>query len=142
MAQTVSDSVLSALAAAYSGRVSAQGPATLYAAFFIGASTPLSGGSEASGGNYSRIAITNDQVTGFNAPTGSGGSLVVTNKNDITGPRSSASWGTVNCVRLYDASSGGNLVAGAMLSPTVSVDAAGITIILEAGDVSFTIASA
>jgi hypothetical protein len=142
MSQTISDTVLSALAAAYFGRVSAQGPATLYAAFFIGATGPLTGGTEASGGSYARVAITNDQVTGFDAPTGSGGSLVVTNKSDIVSPRSTAAWGTINAVRLYDAASGGNLVAGAMLSPSVTVDAAGITLTLEAGDLTFTLASA
>lgn len=141
MSQTISDTVLSALAAAYFGRVSAQGPATLYAAFFIGASGPLTGGTEATGGNYSRTAKTNDQ-TNFAAPTGSGGVLTVLNGTDIQGPRSTAAWGTVNCVRLYDAASGGNLVAGCMLTPSVSVDATGVTITIEAGALSFALASA
>ena len=142
MSQTISDTVLSALAAAYFGRVSAQGPATLYAAFFIGASGPLAGGTEATGGSYARISITNDQATGFSAPAGSGGSLVVSNLSDIVSPRSTAAWGTINAVRLYDASTGGNLVAGATLSPSVTADAAGITITVESGDLTFTLASA
>ena len=140
MSQTISDTVLSALAAAYFGRVAAQGPATLYAAFFIGATLPLSGGTEATGGNYSRTAKTNNQ-TNFAAPTGSGGTLTVLNGTDIVGPRSTAAWGTVNCVRFYDAASAGTLLGGAMLTPTVSVDAAGITITLEAGAVSIVLAS-
>ena len=140
MSQTISDTVLSALAAAYFGGVAAQGPATLYAAFFIGATGPLTGGTEAAGGNYSRTAKTNNQAN-FAAPTGSGGTLTVLNGTDIVGPRSTAAWGTVNCVRFYSASSGGTLLGGAILTPTVSVDAAGITITLEAGAVSIVLAS-
>lgn len=146
--QTITDTVLSALAAAYFGRVAAQGPATIYAAFFYGAGAPLTGGTEvsASGTNYARTAITNDQSTGFNAPSGSAGSLVVTNKSDIVGPRSTAAWhpggDPVNCVRFYDAATDGNLLGGAMLNPTVTVDAAGITITLEADSVEITLASA
>ena len=145
MSQTIADTVLSALAAAYFGRVAAQGPATLSAAFFYDASGPLTGGSEvsSSGTNYSRKAVTNDQTTGFNAPTGTGGSLTVTNKSDITSPRSTAAWHAaghpINCVRFYDS---GTLLGGAMLNPTVTVDAAGITITLEAGQVSIVLASA
>lgn len=147
MAQSIADTVLSALAAAYFGRVSAQGPATVYAAFFYGATGPLAGGTEVStsGTNYTRRSIANDQSTGFNAPTGSGGTLTVTNKSDIVSPRSTAAWhpggNPVNCVRFYDASTAGNLLGGSFLTPTVTVDASGITITLEAGQVSITLAS-
>lgn len=147
MAQTVADLVLSALAAAYFGRVSAQGPATLYAAFVYDATGPLTGGTEVStsGTNYSRKSITNDQTTGFNAPTGSGGTLTVTNKSDIVSPRSTAAWHAaghpINCVRLYDAASGGNLLAGAILPVTRTVDATGMTITIEAGSASFALVS-
>ncbi len=141
MSQTISDTVLSALAAAFLGRVSYAGPATVYAAFFFGASGPLTGGTEASGGNYSRTAITNTQ-TNFAAPTGSGGSLTVLNGTDIVSPRSSAAWGSINCVRLYDAASGGNLLAGAVLPVVRTVDATGIKITIEAGQASFVVASA
>jgi hypothetical protein len=147
MSQTIADPVLSALAAAYFGKVAAQGPATIYAAFIYDASGPLTGGTEVStsGTNYARTAITNDQSTGFNAPTGSGGTLTVTNKTNIVSPRSTAAWHAaghpVNCVRFYDASSGGTLLGGAILNPAVTVDASGITITLEAGQVSVVIAS-
>ncbi len=147
MPQTISDSVLSALSAAYFGRVAAQGPATLYVAFIYDATGPLTGGTEVStsGTNYSRKSVTNDQSTGFNAPTGSGGTLTVTNKTDIVSPRSTAAWHTtghpINCVRIYDAATAGNLLAGAILPITRTVDAAGITITLEAGQASFAIAS-
>jgi hypothetical protein len=147
MSQTISDTVLSALAAAYFGRVAAQGPATLYAAFFYGAAGPLTGGTEVTsvGTNYTRKAVANDQATGFNAPAGAGGTLTVTNKNDIPSDRSSAAWhpngNPINCVRFYDAANGGNLIGGSMLAPTATVDAAGVRIIIEAGQLSIVISS-
>lgn len=144
MPQTISDTVLSALAAAYFGRVAAQGPASLYVGFFIGATGPLTGGTECTGGNYARVQVANNQ-TNFPAPTGSGGTLTVANGTDIVSPRSTAAWGagsaTVNCVRLYDAASGGTLLAGAMITPTRNVDAAGIRLTIEAGQATFQLVS-
>jgi hypothetical protein len=147
MSQTIANSVLKALAAAYFGRVTAQGPATLYAAFIYDATLPLSGGTEvsASGTNYSRKAITNDQTTGFVAPAGDAETVTVTNKTDIVGARSTAAWHPadqpINCVRFYDAATDGNLLGGAMLDPAVYVNAAGITITIEAEQLSIVIAS-
>lgn len=130
------ESVRNSLTAAVLGRVSYQGPATVYAALIVGASDALSGGTEVTGGSYARVSITNNQ-TNFPAPSGG----VTTNANAITWPTSSAAWGTVNCVRLYDASSGGTLVGGAMLSPAATVDATGITLSINAGQLSLTISS-
>ena len=130
---TVSTTVLNVLAASYLGTGS---PATLYARFFIGASTGLTGGTEATGGSYAAVAVTNNTVN-FPAPTNG----VITLDANIATPRSTAAWGTINCVRFYDAATGGYLRLGAMLSPTVSVDATGITITIEAGSLTFTVAS-
>jgi hypothetical protein len=123
-----------ALAAAVLGRVSYQGPATLHAALIVGASTALTGGTEATGGSYARVAITNNQ-TNFPAPT----TGVVTNASPITFPTSSAAWGAVNAVRLFDAASGGNLLGGALISPGATVDATGITVSFPASNLSFTV---
>ena len=82
---TISTTVLNALAAAYFGRVAAQGPATLYAAFVYDATDGITGGTEvAAAGNYSRTAIVNDQVK-FSAPAAG----VVKNALNIAGPRES-----------------------------------------------------
>ena len=132
MSTTVSTTVLNVLASSYLGSGS---PATLYAAFFTGATDGLTGGTEAAGGNYSRTAVTNNTT---NFPAASGG--VVTLGVNFSGPRSSAAWGTVNCIRFYTASSGGTLVLGSLLTPTVTVDATGITITIEAGSLTFTVA--
>ncbi len=134
MPATVASPTLAAIAAALFGKVSYAGPTTLYAAAFVGATDGLTGGTEASGGSYARVAITNNQ-TNFPAanPT--------LNANPITFPPATAAWGTVNCIRLYDASSGGNLIAGALLSPAATMDASGITLSVAAGNLSLTVAS-
>lgn len=128
--------VRNALTAAVLGRVSYQGPATVYVALIVSASTALSGGTEVAGGSYARVAIANNQ-TNFPAPT----TGVTTNASAITFPTSSAAWGTVNAVRLYDASSGGNLVGGTIITPGATVDASGITVSFPAGQLSLTITS-
>ena len=133
---TVATATLNSLAGSLLGRTAYTAPATLHAAFFIGASDGVTGGTEATGGNYSRTAVANN-TTNFPAPV----SGVVTTGTAITGPRSSAAWGAVNCVRFYDASSGGNVVAGSLLTPSVSVDATGITITIEAGSLTLTVSS-
>lgn len=134
MPATINTAQLAAIAAALFGRVSYQGPATLYAALIVGATDGLTGGTEATGGSYARVAITNNQ-TNFPAanPT--------VNANVITWPTSSAAWGTVNAVRFFDASSGGTLIGGAPLTPAASVDAAGITVTVPAGSLALTVAS-
>jgi hypothetical protein len=138
---TISTTVLNALAAAYFGRVAAQGPATLYARFFYDAVDGITGGTEvAAANNYAATAIVNNQVN-FNAPANG----VVTNGTPIVGPRSTGAWHAaghpINCVRFYDAAAAGNLIGGAMLNPTVTVDASGITITIEAAQLSITLAS-
>lgn len=133
---TIATATLNSLAGSLLGRTAYTAPATLYAAFIIGASDGVSGGTEAAGGNYSRTAVTNN-TTNFPAPSGG----VVTTGTNIVSPRSSAAWGAVNCLRFFDASTAGNLVAGGLLSPSVSVDATGITITVEAGSLTLTLSS-
>ena len=123
-----------ALAGSLLGRSAYTAPATLHAALIVGASTALTGGTEATGGSYARVAVTNN-TTNFPAPTAG----VVTSANAITWPTSTAAWGAVNAVRLFDAASGGNLVAGAILSPSATVDATGITVSIPAGQLTLTL---
>lgn len=80
-------------------------PATWYIALFTAAPNDAGGGTEVTGGAYARVAVTNDQTTGFNAPSGG----LVDNKNAINFPTPTAGWGTVTHVGKFDASSGGNL---------------------------------
>ena len=78
-------------------------PSTLY----IGLSTTTpsvsgSGVTEPSGGSYSRVSLSN-------LSTPSNGTIKTT--GDIAFPESSADWGTITHYVIYDALTGGNLLA-------------------------------
>jgi hypothetical protein len=132
----LTETIRNALTGSLLGRTAYTAPATLYAGLIVGATDQLSGGAEVSGGSYARVEITNNTA---NFPTPSGG--ITTNANVITWPTSSAAWGSVNAVRLFDAASGGNLVGGALLDPAATVDATGITVSIAATQLSLTIFS-
>lgn len=73
-------------------------PATVYLALAVA-------GVEVSGNNYSRKAVTNN-ATNFPAASSRSKALAVAHQFDAP----SGNWGTVDEVRLYDASSAGNLL--------------------------------
>ena len=92
-------------------------PTTLYLALFTVTPSDSGGGTEASGGGYSRLAITNN-TTNFPNATGSS-PTTKTNGADFAFPAANAdvssgsnmvAWG------LFDASSNGNLIAWGALS--------------------------
>jgi hypothetical protein len=90
-------------------------------------------GTEVSGGSYARVAITLSSAAG--TPTSS------SNTNQIDFPIATASWGTIVALALFDASSGGNMIAftegsGLSLNPTVS---SGESVRFNVGDVVFTL---
>lgn len=93
------------------GNTSFSTPATVYMAAFTVAPTDAGGGTEATGGSYARVSITNNTT---NWPNSSGGSK--SNGTAITFPTASASWGSIVAVALFDASSSGNLLYWATLS--------------------------
>ena len=78
-------------------------PATWYIALTTTAPGESSGGTEVSGGNYARIPVTNNTT---NFPNGTNGSK--TNGTAITSNVSSAAWGTIIGIELWDSASGGN----------------------------------
>jgi hypothetical protein len=72
-----------------------------------------SGGTELSGGSYSRVGLTNNTT---NFPTVS--TNIITNAVVITFPTASADWSTADEVAVYAASSGGSpLLVGVLDSP-------------------------
>jgi hypothetical protein len=79
---------------------------TLYIALYTTLPTMPAGtgGTEVSGNNYSRLAVTNNTT---NFPSSSGGSK--TNGVTFTFATPSGSWGTVVGFGILDGSSGGNL---------------------------------
>lgn len=91
-------------------------PPTIY----VGLSTadPLdtaAGLAEPSGNNYARVSTA---ASDWNAS--SGGAL--DNANDVTFPTASGSWGTLTHFALFDAASGGNMLAHGSLSVSKTID--------------------
>lgn len=128
------------LAAAVFGRVSYQGPATVYAALYTGASDPMAGGTEVAGNAYVRLELVNDQVT-FTLPDAD---AKVGNAAQLIWPLSTGAWGggdPITVCRLYDAASGGNLVGGALLPNPVEITGAMQTVVIAAGALSLTVAN-
>lgn len=107
-------------------------PSSIYVALFTVAPTDAGGGTEVTGGSYTRATVTNNAT---NFPAASGGAK--SNANAITFATATANWGTVVAVGLYDASSGGNLLAwDAITSQSVP---SGVTLSIGAGDLDITL---
>jgi hypothetical protein len=83
-------------------------PATLYVGLHTSASSDSAAGTEVSGGSYARqtAAFT---VSGTNPTEATTGAA-------IEFPTATASWGTVTYAGVYDAATGGNLLAYAELT--------------------------
>lgn len=89
-------------------------PAAIYFALFTAAPSDSGGGTEVSGGNYARVAVTQADAQ-WNIPTTAG---LFSNVNDITFGAPSANWGVVTHFGIFDAITGGNLlIHGALTTP-------------------------
>lgn len=108
-------------------------PVTLYFALFTAAPSDAGGGIEVTGGSYARAAVTNNTT---NFPNASGGAK--SNGTTITFPTPSGSWGTVTHMGVFDASSGGNLIAWAPLTAS-QVIGTGNTVTFPIGDFDVTL---
>ncbi|CAB4139418.1 hypothetical protein UFOVP351_46 [uncultured Caudovirales phage] len=86
-------------------------PATLYVGLFTSNPGETGSGTEVSGGSYARqtIAFT---VTGSQA----------SNTAAVEFPTATASWGTITYAAIYDAVSGGNLLAYGALTTSKTID--------------------
>lgn len=93
------------------GGVAYTAPATLYVGLFTSSPGETGSGTEVSGGSYARqtIAFT---VTGSQA----------SNTAAVEFPTATASWGTVTFAAIYDALSGGNLLAYGALTTSKTID--------------------
>jgi hypothetical protein len=117
-------------------------PATLHIGLLTSAPSDSGGGTEVSGNNYARVAVTSSlanwagtqSAASTTASSGSGGQT--SNNAAITFPTPSGNWGTVSHFGIFDAASGGNLLFHGALtiaktinqSDTVSFPAASLTI--------------
>ncbi len=81
-------------------------PTDLYVALYTTAPSDAGGGTEVSGGGYSRKTVT------FSAASGGQAS----NSADVDFGTATADWGTVEAVAILDASSGGNFLFLGMLN--------------------------
>lgn len=116
-----------------SGNVTAVGyqPITVYVGLFSAAPTDAGGGTEAVGGSYARVALPIADTT-WNAPSGSPSATA--NTGVITFPTSTATWGgTMTHFGIFDAASGGNLLAWNILTQSQVVGNTGITPSFAAG---------
>lgn len=102
------------------GATSYTPPTPLYFALFTAAPSDSGGGTEVTGGSYARVGVTNNTT---NFPNASGTSPTSkSNGTVITFPTASANWGTVVAFAIFDASSGGNLIAWADLTVNRTVN--------------------
>lgn len=86
-------------------------PATLYIGLFTAAPTDAGGGTEVSGNNYSRLAVTANTT---NFPTTTTGTIQ--NALTLTFAIPSGNWGTVTHIGIFDAATAGNLLVWGALN--------------------------
>ena len=102
-------------------------PTAWHVALYTSAPNDSGGGTEVSGGAYARQSV---------AFTVSGNTA--TNSGAVEYPTATASYGTVSHVGVFDAASGGNLIAYAALSASKAIDT-GDVFRIPAGDLDITL---
>jgi hypothetical protein len=103
--------------------------------YYFGLSTTTiqiagTGATEPSGGNYARVAFTNNKTN-----WGTASNAALTNSSAVTFPESSASWGTITYVFMADALTAGNIWWFDALSPSRSV-ASATTVLFAIGAIT------
>lgn len=119
-------------------------PTTWYLGLDTAACGDTGGGTEVSGGSYSRVAVTaglaewagTQAAASTGASTGTGGTT--SNNSAITFPTPTAGWGTLVSVRWHDALTGGNswICTPLTISKTVNI---GDTVSFPASSLTFQI---
>jgi hypothetical protein len=102
-------------------------PSSWYVGLFTVAPSDTGGGTEVSGGNYAREAVT-FTVSGDTA----------SNSANIEFNEATASWGAITYAAVFDASSGGNMLAYAALTTSKAIDSGDI-LRIPAGDLDITL---
>jgi len=124
---------------------SAPTTSTLYVGLFTSAPSDAGGGTEVSGGNYSRVSVASSLANW--AGTQSAGSTVASsgtggqtsNNGAITFPTPSAGWGLVTHFGIFDNASGGNLLFHGALTIQKTINEAD-TVTFPAASLSITFA--
>lgn len=97
----------------------AYAPDAIYVGLFTAAPSDSGGGTEVSGGSYARVQVTQDDAS-WAAPSGTPSST--SNSAAVTFPAPTANWGTISHFGIFDASSGGNLIAWAALAASKTIN--------------------
>ncbi len=119
-------------------------PATWYVALYTACPTDSTAGTEATGGGYARVAVTAGltQWAGTEAAgsttASSGTSGTTSNNAAITFPTPTASWGTVVCWGITDASTAGNIWIYSALTISKTINS-GDSVSFGAGAATFQI---
>lgn len=120
-------------------------PATQYWGLATDTCTDSGAGTAPSGGAYARVSVTaslanwagTQSAASTTASTGTGGTT--SNNVVITWPTSTAAWGNLQSVRMYDAASAGNQWVCINLTAALNVTAAGFTPSFPAASLTFQI---
>lgn len=103
--------------------------AQLYVGLFTSDPGEAGGGTEVSGGSYTRV-----QVTGFDAASGGSAS----NSAAITWTTATANWGDVSHIGIFESSGGSDMVIYAALDTTKTVNN-GDTFTISSGNLTITL---
>ncbi len=99
------------------GKTTFTAPATTYFALMTVAPTAAGGGTEATGGTYARVAVTNNTT---NWPASSG--QTQSNGVAINFGTATSNLGTIVAIAEYDAATVGNLITFAALTTSVTIN--------------------
>lgn len=92
-------------------------PGTLHIGLFTAAPTDSGGGTEVTGGDYGRVAVTNNAT---NFPAAAAGAK--SNGTEIAFTTATANWGTVVAFAIFDASTSGNMLAWGDVTPNKAIN--------------------
>jgi hypothetical protein len=104
------------------------GPTNLYFALYTATPSDTGGGTEVSGGSYARVSYASSLANwagtqGAGTTTASTGTSGQTSNNSVvTFPAPTANWGVVTAYGLFDAASGGNLIAWGSLTTSKTIN--------------------
>lgn len=105
-------------------------PTTVWVSLYTFAPSAIGGGTEVSGGSYSRVSLTNNATNWPNAFAGS-----KSNGAAVTFPTATSSWGTLVAFGIHDNATADSLIMWGMLS-IASAILAGDTASFDVGALS------
>jgi hypothetical protein len=107
--------------------LSESSPASYYVGLLTASCSDSSAGTEVSGGDYARVAVTRGTSAwkgthGSTTGASSGTNGTISNAGAITFPAPTANWGTITHFAIYDASTSGNQILCQSLTASKTVN--------------------